>query len=52
MAKFKHSSLTSDLTGQMVTDGTGGSVWKVEGNISDTIADVKKEREARIYGHE
>jgi len=46
MAKFTHSSLTGDLTGQMVTDNTGGSVWRVEGNISDTIQDIKKEREA------
>jgi len=30
----------------MVTDSTGDSVWKVEGNISNTIADIKKEREA------
>jgi len=46
MAKFQHSSAAGDLVGQIVTDSGGGSHWKVEGDISSTIAEVKQEREA------
>jgi hypothetical protein len=46
MAKFQHSSAAGDLTGQIVTDGSNGGHWRVEGDISSTVAEVKKEREA------
>jgi hypothetical protein len=46
MAKFQHSSAAGDLQGQLITDGSGGSHWRVEGDISGTIAEVKQEREA------
>lgn len=46
MAKFKHASSVGDLTGELVTDGSSGSRWRVEGDISDTIASVKRDREA------
>jgi len=46
MSKWQHTSASGDLTGQMITDTNGGSAWRVEGNISDTIEEVKREREA------
>jgi hypothetical protein len=46
MSRWKHTSAAGDLTGQMITDTSGGSVWRVEGNISDTIEEVKREKEA------
>jgi len=46
MAIWQHTSATGDLTGQLITDANGKNVWKVEGDISDTIEEVKKEREA------
>jgi hypothetical protein len=46
MAIWQHTSATGGLTGQLITDTNGENVWRVEGDISDTIEDVKKEREA------
>ncbi len=46
MARWQHNSATGDLTGQLIT-GTGGeNIWRVEGDISDTVEEVKREREA------
>jgi len=46
MAIWQHTSATGGLTGQLITDMNGENIWRVEGDISDTIEEVKKEREA------
>jgi len=46
MARWQHTSKTGDLTGQLITDTNGENIWKVEGDISGTIEDVKRDREA------